>query len=58
MKQGTKRRLAPKPKRDKKSWQKRNEARKDKQDAYAIAFAQFEEDHLGVTPDTNAEAGQ
>lgn len=35
MKQGEARRLKPKPKKDKKSWQKRNEARKAKQDTYA-----------------------
>ncbi len=34
MKQGTKRKLAPKPKHEKKSWQRRNEARAAKQDRY------------------------
>lgn len=34
MKQGEARRLKPKPKKDKKSWQKRNEARKDKQEQF------------------------
>jgi hypothetical protein len=34
MKQGETRRLKPKPKKDKKSWQKRNEARKAKQESY------------------------
>lgn len=34
MKQGTKRRLDPKDKHEKKSWQKRNEARKPKQEAF------------------------
>lgn len=37
MKQGESRRLKPKLKKDKKSWQKRNEARKEKQEAYATA---------------------
>lgn len=36
MKQGLTRRLKPKPKHEKKSWQKRNEARKDKQAAFEL----------------------
>ena len=37
MKQGTKKTLAPKLKQDTKSWQRRNEARKAKQEAHAAS---------------------
>lgn len=37
MKQGMTRKLKPKPKQEHKSWQRRNEARKPKQEAHAAA---------------------
>jgi hypothetical protein len=42
MKQGESRRLKPKPKKDKKSWQKRNEARLPKQEHHALIQMELE----------------
>ncbi len=52
MKQGESKRLQPK---DKHSKESRDAGRKGKQEAYVLGqqlFAQFEEDHLGVVPDS------
>ncbi len=51
MKQGESKRLQPKDKHSKESWKRRDAGRKGKQEAYGVALAQFEEDHLGVVPD-------
>lgn len=53
MKQGTTRKLKPKSKKDKKSWQKRNAARESKRIAY-----QHEQENIAIEVEFNRFAAE